>query len=202
MKKLQLGFLASHKGTNMQAIIDACTQGRLRAKPRTVICNNSQSGAMAHARRHGIPAHHLSSHTHPNPDELDQAILQTLQRYGVDIAVLAGYMKRLGPKTLTAYRGRILNIHPALLPKFGGKGSYGVAVHKAVLAAGETESGATVHLVNEEYDQGAILAQAKVPVRPDDTPAILAARVLAQEHVLYPETLQKIAAGEIAIEGL
>lgn len=198
-KKLKLGFLASHQGTNMQAIIDACNEGRLHAEPRVVICNNSHCGAAARARREDIDTHHLSSHTHPDADVLDRAIVATLQACGVEVVVLAGYMKKLGPETLAAYRGRILNIHPALLPKFGGKGFYGAAVHQAVLAAGETESGATVHLVDGEYDHGAILAQRKVSVLPDDTPETLAARVLVQEHVLYAETLQKIAMGEIVL---
>jgi phosphoribosylglycinamide formyltransferase-1 len=200
VEKLKLGFLASHQGTNMQAIIDACNEGRLHAEPRTVICNNSRCGAVARARREGIATHHLSNRIHPDPDALDRTILETLQDCGVEVLVLAGYMKKLGSKTLAAYRGRILNIHPALLPKFGGKGFYGDAVHQAVLAAGATESGATVHLVDGEYDQGTILAQRKVAVLPDDTPETLAARVLEQEHVLYAETLQKIAMGEIVLE--
>ena len=156
---------------------------------------------MARARREGIATHHLSNRTHPDPDALDRTILETLQGCGVEILVLAGYMKKLGSKTLAAYRGRIVNIHPALLPKFGGQGFYGNAVHQAVLAACATESGATVHLVDGEYDQGTILAQRKVAVLPDDTPETLAARVLVQEHVLYTETLQKIAMGKIALEG-
>ncbi len=199
-QRLELGFLASHGGTNMQAIIDACKEGRLRAEPRVVISNNSGSGALERAGREDIPAHHLSNRTHPDPGELDKAILATLQQHQVELVCLAGYMKRLGPATLSAYRGRILNIHPALLPKFGGRGFYGDAVHKAVLAAGEMESGASVHLVDEEYDHGPILAQRRVGVRPDDTPDTLAARVLEQEHVLYAETLQQIATGQIQLQ--
>lgn len=199
-KRLKLGFLASHGGTNMQAIIDACKEGRLQAEPRVVIGNNSRSGALERARGEDIPACHLSRRTHPDPAELDAAILATLRQHQVEVVCLAGYMKRLGAATLAAYRGRILNIHPALLPKFGGQGFYGEAVHRAVLAAGETESGATVHLVDEEYDHGPVLAQRKVSVQPDDTVDALAARVLEQEHILYPETLQRIAAGAIRLE--
>jgi len=110
-------------------------------------------------------------------------------------------MKKLGPKTLAHFRGRILNIHPALLPKHGGKGMYGIRVHESVIAAGETESGVTVHLVTEEYDRGPILAQVRVPVMPGDTPETLAERVLVQEHILYPATLQRIATGEIVLSG-
>ena len=122
-----------------------------------------------------------------------------MQRHEVEVICLAGYMKKLGAEVLTAYEGRILNIHPALLPKFGGQGMYGMRVHEAVLAAGERESGATVHLVDEEYDHGQILAQEKVPVKAGDTPETLQKRVLAVEHRLYAVTLARIAAGEIPI---
>jgi phosphoribosylglycinamide formyltransferase-1 len=108
-------------------------------------------------------------------------------------------MKKLGPKTLSRFRGRILNIHPALLPKYGGKGMYGIRVHEAVIAAGEKESGVSIHFVDENYDTGTIIAQTRVPVMPDDTPETLAARILVQEHILYPATLQRIVTGEIPL---
>ena len=202
MKTLHIGFLASHGGSNMQAIIDACKEGRLHGEPVVVISNNSDSGAMERARREGIPAVHISNATNPDPSALDDAILRTLEERGVDIVVLAGYMKLLGPKTLARYRGRVLNIHPALLPRFGGKGLYGMKVHEAVLAAGEKVSGVTVHLVDERYDHGPTLAQRQVPVMEGDTAESLAARVLEQEHKLYPETLEKIANGEIDLDHL
>lgn len=196
---LRLGFLASGGGTNMAAIFAACRSGELDAEPRVVIVNNSNSGALARARQAGVRVYHLSSHTHPDPEALDRAILSALRESGATLVCLVGYMKLLGRHALAAYRGRILNIHPALLPKFGGKGFYGRAVHEAVLAAGERESGATVHIVDEEFDHGPVLAQVRVPVRPDDTADSLAARVLEREHALYAETLQKIATGEIAL---
>ena len=199
---LQLGFLASHRGTNMQAILDACKTGRLQARPRVVISNNSDSGVLQRARKAGVPSAHLSTYTHPEPGALDRAILAILQEYGVEVVCLAGYMKRLGPRTLAAYRGRVLNIHPSLLPKFGGQGFYGEVVHRAVLAAGESETGATVHLVDEEYDQGPVLDQIQVPIEPDDSVETLSARVLQQEHRLYVRTLQRIASGEIELQGL
>jgi phosphoribosylglycinamide formyltransferase 1 len=202
MGKLRLGFLASHGGSNMQAIIDACKDGRLHAEPAAVISNNSESTALERARREGIPGFHLSSATHPDPAELDAAILRVLEERGVDLVVLAGYMKLLGPKSLERYRGRILNIHPALLPKFGGKGLYGIKVHEAVLAAGETVTGVTIHLVDERYDHGPTVAQREVPVMDGDTPESLAARVLEQEHRLFPETLEKIARGEIDLDAV
>lgn len=199
---LQLGFLASHRGTNLQAILDACKTGRLQARPRVVISNNSDSGALQRARKMGVPAVHLSTYTHPEPGTLDGAILAILQAYGVEVVCLAGYMKRLGPRTLAAYRGRVLNIHPSLLPKFGGRGFYGEVVHRAVLAAGERETGATVHLVDEEYDHGQVLDQVQVPVEPGDSVETLSARVLQQEHGLYVRTLQRIASGEIELQEL
>ncbi|MXZ08577.1 MAG: phosphoribosylglycinamide formyltransferase [Gemmatimonadetes bacterium] len=199
---MQLGFLASHRGTNLQAILDACKTGRLQARPRVVISNNSDSGALQRARKMGVPAAHLSTYTHPKPGALDEAILAILQAYGVEVVCLAGYMKRLGPRTLAAYRGRVLNIHPSLLPRFGGQGFYGDVVHRTVLAAGERETGATVHLVDEEYDHGQVLDQVQVPVEPGDSVETLSARVLQQEHRLYVQTLQRIAAGEIELQGL
>ena len=199
---LPLGVLASHGGTNLQAIIDSCLSGAADAEVRVVISNNSRSLALERARRANIPASHLSGSTHPTPDLLDEAITETLQRHGVQVVALAGYMKMLGPRTLDAYRHRILNVHPALLPKFGGPGMYGERVHEAVLASGDRVSGVTVHLVDEEYDHGPVVAQTQVPVLPDDTPDKLAARVLEQEHILYPETIQRIATGEVDLDQL
>jgi phosphoribosylglycinamide formyltransferase-1 len=178
MEDLCLGFLSSHGGSNMQAIIDACRQGRLDAGLCVVISNNSRSTALERAHREGIPHFHLSSKTHPAPGLLDGAILEALETHGVNLVVLAGYMKILGPRTISRYRGRILNIHPALLPKFGGEGMYGKRVHEAVLAAGETVTGVTIHTVDEEYDHGPIVAQCEVPVLKDDTVDSLAERVL------------------------
>ena len=200
--KLRLGFLASHGGSNVQAILDACREGRLDAEPSVVISNNSEALVLDRAMAARVPAFHLSAHIHPDPARLDEAILATLEKHRVNLIVLAGYMKKLGPKTLARYRGRVLNMHPALLPKFGGKGMYGHHVHDAVLEAGEKESGATVHIADAEYDEGRILAQKKVPVMAGDTSESLAARVLEVEHQLYAETLQRIARGDIRLEGL
>jgi phosphoribosylglycinamide formyltransferase-1 len=194
-----LGLLASHGGSNLLAILTAIRAGRLPARAGVVISNNSDAGALERARRFGVPARHLSGRTHPDPEALDGAILAALREHGVTLVVLAGYMRKLGPRVLAAYRGRVLNIHPALLPAFGGQGMFGLRVHQAVLAAGAAESGCTVHLVTEAYDQGPILAQARVPVLPGDTPESLQARVLEQEHRLYAETLRRIAAGELAL---
>ena len=199
MSKLRLGFLASHGGSNVQAIVDACRAGELHAEPRVAISNNSGSEVLRRAAREGVPGFHLSSKTHPRPGDLDEAIEGVLADHGVDLVVLAGYMRMLGPRVLGRYRGRVLNVHPALLPAYGGRGMYGERVHAAVLAAGERVTGVTVHLVDEEYDQGPIVAQAEVPVLEGDTVESLRLRVLRREHELYPETLQKIATGEIEL---
>jgi phosphoribosylglycinamide formyltransferase-1 len=199
MTCMNLGFLASHRGSNMQAVIDACTAGRLPATPAVIISNNSQSGALARAIQEHIPHYHLSAKTHPLPEQLDRAIYQALQQHGVDLVILAGYMRQIGPETLAAFHGRIINIHPALLPKFGGKGMYGLNVHRAVLAAGEQETGVTIHLVDADYDTGPILAQCQVPVVAGDTAESLATRVLEQEHRFLVETIGHIISGEIVL---
>ena len=201
-QKLPLGVLASHGGTNLQAIIAACADGSLDAEVRVVISNNSRSLALERARRANIPTAHLSAVTHPDPTRLDEAIADTLSAHGVQLVALAGYMKKLGPRTLSRYRNRVLNVHPALLPKFGGRGMYGERVHAAVIAAGERVSGVSVHLVDEEYDRGPVIAQSQVPVLPNDTPETLAARVLQREHALYPQTLQRIATADIDLDSL
>jgi len=196
---LRLGFLASHNGTNMQAIIDACSEGRLDAEPCLVISNNSKSGAIERAKREGIPFLHLSGKTHPVPEELDRAILAALKSREVNLVILAGYMKKIGSATLAAFRSRILNIHPALLPKFGGKGMYGTRVHEAVLESGDRVTGVTIHIVDDKYDHGPIVAQTEVPVLEDDTVESLSSRVLEREHSFFAETLQKIAEGKIVL---
>ena len=197
-----IGVLASHGGTNLQAIIDACASGALDADVAVVISNSSRARALARARQAGLPGYHLSTVTHPLPEDLDRAIAETLAKHGVDLVVLAGYMRLLGPRTLAQYTGRILNIHPALLPKFGGQGMYGDRVHEAVLAAGDMETGVTIHVADEEYDRGPTVAQRRVPVLEGDTVESLRERVLEQEHQLLVETLQKIAQGEIDLAQL
>ena len=153
---------------------------------------------MRRARAAGVPAVHLSGATHPDPGQLDAAILATLREHRVDTVFLAGYMKKLGPAVLAAFAGRIFNTHPALLPKHGGKGMYGHKVHEAVLAAKETESGASIHLVDEDYDTGRVIAQCRVPVAPTDSAETLAARVQERERELVVETLAKLAAAKAA----
>jgi phosphoribosylglycinamide formyltransferase 1 len=196
---LILGLLASHRGSNVRAVVEACCDGRLDARPGVVISNNANSGVLEFAAASHIPAHRIGGPSFADDRIRDQAILEALRRYEVDLVLLLGYMKLLGPKTTAGYRGRILNTHPALLPRYGGKGMYGARVHEAVLAAGETETGVTVHLVDEEYDHGEIISQCRVRVAPGDTVESLSARVLEREHEFLVETLQGIAAGLIVL---
>jgi phosphoribosylglycinamide formyltransferase 1 len=164
-----------------------------------VISNNSDSEALARARREKIPGYHFSSKTHSDPFQLDDAILAALQLHRTDLVILAGYLKRLGEKTLAAFQGRVINIHPALLPKYGGAGMYGAHVHQAVIEAGDRETGVTIHLADLEFDHGQILAQCGVPVMEGDTAETLAARVLVREHTFLVETLKRIIDGEIVL---
>ena len=199
---MKLGFLASHGGSNLQAIVDACRRGVLDAEVRVVISNNADSLALKRARDQLIPAAHLSTRTHPDPEALDAAIARALADHGVDLVLLAGYMRKVGPITMARFPQRILNIHPALLPKFGGEGMYGRRVHEAVLAAGERTTGVTIHLIDEEYDRGPVVAQKEVPVLPGDTVETLAERVLEEEHKLYVETLVRVAEGDLDLDAL
>jgi phosphoribosylglycinamide formyltransferase-1 len=192
---MRLAVFASHEGTTLQAVLDAVSAGRLPATVALVISNNRDAGALRRARLAGVAALHLSSVTHPDPAALDATIRDALTEARVDTVLLAGYLKKLGPQVLATFAGRILNTHPALLPKFGGQGMYGDRVHAAVLAAAESESGASVHLVDAEYDTGRVLAQCRVPVLPGDTVAELATRVQAGEKELVVETLVALAAG-------
>jgi len=192
---LRIGVLASHEGTTLQSIIDACADGRINGRVVVVISNNSGSGAVRRAAAAGIETFHLSSVTHSSGDSLDAAICDALQRARADVVFLAGYMKRLGPRTLATFPARILNTHPALLPKFGGHGMFGNRVFEAVLAAGESESGVSVHLVDAEYDTGAVVRQERIPVFPGDSVESLKARVQACERELVVNTLAAMASG-------
>lgn len=199
---LKVAVFGSGRGSNFAAILDAVRRGRLTGtEVRLVLSNNSQAGILALAREHGIEAVHCSRRQFATDGEFDAAVLDHLARRGVTFIALAGYMKMLPAAIVRAYAGRIVNIHPALLPRFGGAGMYGLRVHEAVLAAGDRESGATVHLVDEEYDRGAIVLQRTVPVLPGDTAETLAARVLTAEHELYPEVLGFFAAGRVTLHG-
>ena len=190
---MHIAVFASHGGSLLQAIIDACESDTLAMEVVLVLSNNSDAKALTRSAKHNIASVHLSSCTHPEKAALDAAIVAQLKILNVDWIVLAGYMKKLGPKTLSEYRNRILNTHPALLPKYGGQGYYGRKVHDAILEAGEKETGATIHIVEAEYDSGPILSQVKVPVKPGDTIQQLEQRVKNAEKKLLIATLIELS---------
>jgi len=201
MPHLRLAVLASGRGSNLEAILRAIERGELDAEVVVVISNKSTAGALEIARARNIPAVHLSALQFSSQEEFDRALLDLLAQHGVNFIALAGYLKMLSPTIVRAFRHRILNIHPALLPSFGGKGLYGHYVHEAVLAYGCKVSGATVHLVDEQYDTGPPVIQECVSVHEDDTPETLAARVLTVEHRIYAQALQLFAEDRVVVEG-
>jgi formyltetrahydrofolate-dependent phosphoribosylglycinamide formyltransferase len=189
---MRVAVLASGGGTNLQALLDACRHDA-PARVAIVISNTPKAGALDRARTSGVETAVLDDPTD------GPALVALLRAHQIDLVVLAGYLKLVPPEVVAAYDNRMLNIHPALLPAFGGKGMYGRRVHEAVLASGATVSGCTVHVVDAEYDRGQIVAQWPVPVAPNDTPESLAARVLEVEHQLLPAVVLAAArAGGIA----
>ena len=185
----RLAVLASGRGSNLQAIMqhfDSLARERV-AKVALVASNRADSPALLLAETASIDIAHFDA----NDDGLE--LLDLLHRYRIDLVVLAGYVKRIPPRVIREYAGRIMNIHPALLPAFGGEGMYGARVHEAVIASGAEETGVTVHLVDEDYDRGPIVAQWRVRVDKSDTPESLAARVLNVEHVVYPRAVEMVA---------
>jgi len=188
---VRVAVLASGGGTNLQALLDTC-RGSAPAQVVLVISNDPGAGALERARRSGVESVVL------NDPQDGAALVELLESRSIDLVVLAGYLKLVPKETVAAFEGRMLNIHPALLPSFGGKGMYGHHVHEAVLASGATISGPTVHLVSAAYDKGHIVAQWPVPVAADDTPDSLAARVLEVEHELLPAVVLAAArAGQV-----
>ena len=185
----RLAVLASGRGSNLQAIIDHFDNlARERiAKVVLVASNRADSPALIRAATASIDIAHFDT------TDDGSMLLELLRKSRIDLVVLAGYLKRIPPKVIREYAGRIINIHPALLPAFGGEGMYGARVHEAVIASGTKETGVTVHLVNDEYDRGPIVAQWRVPIEPSDTADSLAARVLNVEHVVYPRVVEMVA---------
>ena len=184
--------MASHGGTNLQAIMNACNQGVLNAEIKLVISNNSESKALIRARAGNIPALHLSKFTHPGPDDLDWAMKNEFVSRAVDYIILAGYMRKIGPELLRAFSGKVFNSHPSLLPKYGGQGMYGDRVHEAVIQNGEYETGVTIHIVDGAYDSGMVISQEKVEVLVADSVEDLRRRVQEVEHRLWVKVLQDI----------
>lgn len=196
---MNIAVFASHGGSDLQAIIDGCKAGRINAKVAVVISNNGNSMALQRADSENIPSYHLSAKKSGSEEILAKEILNVLSKYNIDLIFLAGYMRLLHLSILQEYHNRIFNIHPALLPKFGGKGMYGINVHNAVIQSHESETGITIHRVSAEYDSGEIVAQTKVSVHVDDTAETLAARVLEREHEFLIEVISDIANGSIAL---
>ncbi|MBI4536080.1 MAG: phosphoribosylglycinamide formyltransferase [Ignavibacteriae bacterium] len=199
-RTLDIAVFGSGRGSNFQAILDAIQQGRIPgARICLVVSNNARAGILEIARSSGVPAEHLSEKAFASETAFVDYLLATLRKHSANFIVLAGYMKRLHQRIIEAYRNRIINIHPALLPRYGGQGMYGMHVHEAVIAARERFSGATVHVVDEQYDHGRIILQRRIPVSPDDSSESLAAKVLKIEHELYPEAIRMFAEGNVEI---
>ncbi|MCX6122912.1 MAG: phosphoribosylglycinamide formyltransferase [Ignavibacteriales bacterium] len=198
---MNIAVFASGRGSNFQAILHAIDAGLLPARIVVLISNKFDAGAIEIARAYNISTQHLSQKMFSSEEALADAMLEILEKEHAEFIALAGYMKKIPAHVIQQYRNRIVNIHPALLPSFGGEGMYGRRVHEAVLASGVKVSGATVHLVDEEYDRGPILLQKTVTIVSDDTPDSLAAKVLKIEHEIFPLVLKAFAEGRVKIEG-
>jgi phosphoribosylglycinamide formyltransferase 1 len=184
----------------MQAVIEACRRGEVPGEVVRAVSTTPGAPALERARALGVSALHLDPEQ-ATTEELDARLIAAFREVDADTIALAGFMRKVGPTFLRAFSGRVLNIHAALLPCFGGQGFYGRRVHEAVIESGARFSGATVHFVDEEYDHGPIILQAVVPVEDDDTAETLAARVLEQEHRIYPQALRLLAEGRLEIRG-
>jgi phosphoribosylglycinamide formyltransferase 1 len=182
----RIAVFASGGGTNFQALIDEINRGNLHATIAGLISSRPEAGAITRAVAHGIPVEVINRADCSSEHAFGEELNRILKNWDPALIVLAGYMLKVPANVINAYPGRIINIHPALLPKFGGKGLYGIRVHRAVLEAGETESGCSVHIVTNNYDEGPVIGQVTVPVEPGDTPEKLAERILTEEHKLLP----------------
>lgn len=194
--KIRLTVLISGRGSNLQAILDQAASGELPAEVVAVISNQPGVYGLERARQAGVPALELDHRNFADRPAFEAALIEQMDRYQPDLVILAGFMRVLTTDFTEHYRGRLLNIHPSLLPKFRG-----LHTHERAIAAGETEHGATIHFVTAELDGGPVIVQARVPVLPGDDPDTLAARVLAQEHRLYPQAIRWIAEGRLKLDG-
>ncbi|MDK2877362.1 MAG: phosphoribosylglycinamide formyltransferase 1 [Thermoanaerobacteraceae bacterium] len=201
MPALKLGVLVSGGGTNLQSIIDHIESGYLPAEIAVVISSKEGAYALERAKKHRIPAYVVKRKDFDSQEKYEDEMIELLRRHHVELVVLAGFIKVLSPHFVRAFPNRIMNIHPALIPSFCGKGFYGEKVHEAVLNYGAKITGVTVHFVDEGTDTGPIILQRAVPVEDDDTPDTLAARVLKEEHKIYPEAIKLYAEGRLEIRG-
>ncbi|MEZ2220334.1 phosphoribosylglycinamide formyltransferase [Rhizobium sp. RCC_161_2] len=197
MKTLRIAALASNNGSSLRAIAEAIVAGELDATISLLVSNRLSAPVLDYARACGIPA--LCIPTKGIESEADEKLHAALMDAGTELVILSGYLRRLGPKTLSAFEGRILNVHPALLPKYGGAGMYGRKVHEAVLDAGEPVTGATIHLVDADYDHGRVIAAKEVRINTSDDVAAIERRVMQAECALFVETLQRVVTGELSL---
>jgi len=198
---LRLAVFASGTGSNFMAIVDSIEAGKLNAAVVGLISNNPDAGAIAFAKSKHIPHEIVNKKRYPDENDRDMKILNILEQWDANFIILAGYMKIINPPILEKYKNRMLNIHPALLPSFGGKGMYGIHVHEAVIEYGVKYSGVTVHVVNNEYDAGPVVLQRVLPVLDDDTPQSLQQRILKEEHKIYTEAIQLFAENRVTVKG-
>ena len=191
-----IAVFASHNGSNLNAIIHASKQKTINSSVQLVISNNPDALALVKAQGNNIPNYVVNSKT---VDNVESTLLTLLVQYEIDLIFLAGYLKKIDDEILRKYKNRIFNIHPSLLPKYGGKGMYGINIHNAVIKDKEPYTGASVHVVNEEYDSGKIILQKRIEVAPDDTPQSLQEKVLDLEHTMIVDVLKKIECNEISL---
>jgi len=194
---LKLGFLASNNGSSFRAILAAIEAGTLAAEARLVVSNRREAPALAFAAAHGVATRAIA--TVADPEGADAALAAALRGAGAELVILSGYLRKLGPATLAAYENRVLNIHPALLPKYGGQGMYGRRVHEAVAASGDAVSGASVHIVDGDYDHGPLVASLEIALAPGDDAAAIEAKVMAAEPVFFVDVLRRLASGTLVL---
>ena len=196
----RVAVFVSGSGSNLQALMDATKAGILSARIALVVSNRRDAYGLERASNAGVAGFVFKAKKYGSEEKAGEVLLAKLREHEVDYIALAGYLRLLPGAVVREYRHRIVNIHPALLPKYGGKGMYGHYVHEAVIASGDKESGVSVHLVDEIYDHGQVLEQVKVPVMPGDTPDDLAGRVLKQEHKIYARVLDKLINGKCELK--
>ncbi|HEY7461640.1 MAG TPA: phosphoribosylglycinamide formyltransferase [Gemmatimonadota bacterium] len=197
-ERFRIAVFASGGGSNLGALLERFPPGGER-EVALVVSDRADAGALARASAAGVPTRVVRPRDFATPEEYSLRLVGLLRDNGIDLIVLAGFLRKVPAGVVEAFPFRVVNVHPALLPRFGGEGMYGERVHAAVLAAGERESGASVHFVDAEYDRGPVIVQARVPVLPEDTPASLARRVLEEEHRLLPEVVDLIASGRVSV---
>ena len=198
---MRIAIFASGNGSNAESIMRASREGRLEADVELILSNNPKAGVLEKAQAYEVKYTVIESSDFGSEAEYVKTVCEILDAEKINFIALAGYLKMIHPDLIDKYNNKITNIHPALLPSFGGKGFYGKRVHEAVLATGCKVSGVTVHIVDKEYDRGPIVAQTSVSVLDDDTPETLAERVLIEEHKIYPDTLQLFAENRVVVKG-